>query len=52
MDKISNGEIKNILEKIVRSSRKDWPIKLDDALWGNRTAYKSPIRMFPYRLVF
>ena len=32
--KISNREIKNILEKIVNTSRKDWSIKLDDALWA------------------
>ena len=49
---ISNREIKNILQKIVNASRKDWSAKLDDALWAYRTAYKSPIRMSPYRIVF
>ena len=49
---ISNREIKNILEKTVSTSRKDWSVKLDDALWAYRTAYKSPIGMFPYRLIF
>ena len=29
---ISNREIKEILEKTVNASRKDWSIKLDDAL--------------------
>ena len=29
---ISNREIKNILEKTVNTSRKDWSLKLDDAL--------------------
>ena len=29
---ISNREIKNILEKTVNANRKDWSIKLDDAL--------------------
>ena len=29
---ISNREIKKILEKIVSSSRKDWSLKLNDAL--------------------
>ncbi|CAL9001468.1 unnamed protein product [Prunus brigantina] len=49
---ISNREIKSILEKTVNTIRKDWSLRLNDALWAYRTAYKSPIGMSPYRLVF
>ncbi|GJR61190.1 reverse transcriptase domain-containing protein [Tanacetum coccineum] len=35
-----------------RENRASWSDKLDDALWAFRTAFKTPIRCTPYKLVY
>ena len=50
--KLANREIKHILGKTVAPNRKDWSLRLTDALWAYRTAFKTILGMYPYRLVY
>jgi len=49
---VSNRQIKQILEKIVNKNRKDWADKFIDALWAYRTAFKTPLGMSLYKVVY
>jgi len=48
----SNKQIKNILQKTVNAMGKGWRSKLPQELWAYRTAYKTPIGMTLYQLVY
>jgi hypothetical protein len=48
----SNRQITNILQKTVNQMGRSWRSKLSEALWAYRTAYKTPMGMTPYQLVF
>ncbi|GJX50288.1 reverse transcriptase domain-containing protein [Tanacetum coccineum] len=50
--KMSNRELKRILERTVGENRASWSDRLDDALWAFRTAFKTPIGCMPYKLVY
>nr|GEZ89941.1 reverse transcriptase domain-containing protein [Tanacetum cinerariifolium] len=49
---VLNHGLKRILERTVSENRVSWSEKLEDALWAFRTAYKTPIRYTPYKLVY
>lgn len=49
---ISNRGIKSILKKTVSTPRKNWAVKLNEALWACSYAYKTHIWTNPFNLVY
>jgi hypothetical protein len=41
-----------ILEKTVQKSRLDWSHKMNGTLWAYRIAFKNPMGMSPYEMVY
>ena len=49
---MSNKKIKNTLQNTIDEMGKAWRHKLTNALWAYCTAYKTPIGMSPYQIVY
>jgi len=49
---VTNRQIKLILKKTVGQNWKEWSVKLIDALWSYRTAFKTILEMSLHRIVF
>nr|GEY95294.1 reverse transcriptase domain-containing protein [Tanacetum cinerariifolium] len=48
---VTNCRLKRILKRTVGENRALWSDKLEDALWAFQTAFKTPVRYTPYRII-
>nr|GFB32178.1 reverse transcriptase domain-containing protein [Tanacetum cinerariifolium] len=49
---VTNRGLKRILERTLGENHASWSDKLEDALWAFRTAFKTSVGCYPYRLVY
>nr|XP_027068875.1 uncharacterized protein LOC113694208 [Coffea arabica] len=47
-----NKSLCNLLKKIVDKSKRDWHLRIGEALWAYRTTFRTPTQATPYALVY
>ncbi|XP_027151163.1 uncharacterized protein LOC113751373 [Coffea eugenioides] len=47
-----NKTLCNLLKKIVDKSKRDWHLRIGEALWAYRTTFRIPMQATPYALVY
>nr|XP_027098845.1 uncharacterized protein LOC113718125 [Coffea arabica] len=47
-----NKTLCNLLKKIVDKSKRDWHLRIGEALWAYQTTFRTPMEATPYALVY
>ncbi|XP_071902410.1 uncharacterized protein [Coffea arabica] len=47
-----NKTLCNLLKKVVNKQRRDWHLRIGEALWAYRTTFRTPTQATPYALVY
>ena len=50
--KAFNKTFCNLLKKVANRSKKDWPGKMEEALWAYHTSFRTPTQAIPYSLIY